>query len=236
MTDDKLQSIWNKGKQQEPTVDQVTINHVLEKAVRSGWSGMRVNVWIFLATLIGSEVFNIVNLAASVARPGWLVVHAALTGVTLVFFVFGLRVLRELRALDDPAASLTALVKRQLRFFHTTFEWWLWIWALTVWMVSFCLVVWVENEGGGYRVGHVVACAAVSVGLIFGSYALMRLGHYPMLRRSLAALHDLESQIADQTVRAQSLQKYWVIGTVLLVIALTVAVAWTCKVWLSATP
>ena len=71
-------------------------------------------------------------------------------------------------------------MRRQLRFFHTTFEWWVWTWALTVWMVSFCIVVWVENEGGVYRVGHVVGFAAVSVGLILGSYALMRLGHYPM--------------------------------------------------------
>ena len=176
------------------------------------------------------------NLLASVSHPRWLVLHAALTGVTLGFFVFGLGVLRALRTLDDPAATLTTLVRRQLRFFHTTFEWWLVTWALTVWMVSFCIVVWVENEGGVYRVGHVVRYAAVSVGLILGSYALMRLGHYPMRRRSLAALHDLESQIADQTVRAQSHLKYWAIGTVLLVIALTASVAWTCNMWLSVTP
>ena len=69
---------------------------VLEKAVRSGWSGMRVNVWVFLAMLIVSEVFHIMNLLASVSHPGWLAVHAALTGVTLGFFVFGLGVLRAL--------------------------------------------------------------------------------------------------------------------------------------------
>lgn len=81
MIDDKLQSLWNKSKQQEPKMDQAAINHILEKAVRCGWSRMRINVWAFLAMLIGSEVFNIMNLAASAPHPGWLAVHAALTGV-----------------------------------------------------------------------------------------------------------------------------------------------------------
>jgi hypothetical protein len=173
---------------------------------------------------------------ASVHDFGWLAVHAGLAVVTLGFIVFGLRVLRELRTFDDPAMSLTAIVKRQLQFFHTTFEWWGWMWGFTVWMVSFCVVVWVENREGGYRINHIAEYVAVSACMIFGSYALLRLGHYPMVRRSLATLHDLESQTTEETRSVQSLRKYWVIGTALLVVALTVAVVWTFHIWLSATP
>lgn len=236
MTDDMLQSLWNKGKQQEPMMDQTAINAILEKSVTSGWYGMRVNAWVFLAMLMGSEIFHILNLAAARSRPGWLVVHALLAAVTLAFFIFGLRMLRELRVLSDPAVSLVTLVRRQLRFFHTTFEWWIWMWSLTVWMVSFCIVVWVENHDGGYRIGHVTEFAAVSAGMIFGSYALMRLGSYPMVRRTVAALQDLESQANEETRSVQSLRKYWVVGTFLLVVALAVAVVWTCQVWLSTMP
>jgi len=52
----------------------------------------------------------------------------------------------------------------------------------------------------------------------------------------LAALHDLESQLADRTQRVNAQRKYWVIGGALLVIALTCSVVWGIKVWLSATP
>ena len=236
MNDEQIQSLWNMGKQPEPKMDGTAINRILEKSVRCGWPMLRVNLWTFLVMLAGAEIFNVLNLAGSVSHPGWLAVHAGLTAVTLGFFVLGLRVLRELRTCADPDENVAGLVQKQLSFFHSTFEWWLWAWALTVWMVSFCIPVWLENQRGGYRIDHVVEFVAVSAGLIFGSYALFRLGHLTMVQRSLAALHDLESQITEHTERIEARRKYWMIGAVLLVVALTVVVVWTIKVWLSATP
>jgi hypothetical protein len=236
MNDEQIRSLWNKSTQGEPKMNVNAINRILDKSVRGGWFGLRVNVWTFLAMLAGAEIFNVLNLAGSVSHPGWLAAHAGLTVVTLGFFILGLRVLRELRTLADPDENVAGLVRKQLRFFHTTFEWWLWAWALTVWIVSFCIPVWLENRRGGYRIDHVIEFVAVSAGLIFGSYALFRLGHLPMVQRSLAALHDLEFQITEQTERIEARRKYWMIGAVLLVVALTVVVVWTIKVWLSATP
>jgi hypothetical protein len=236
MTSDKLQSIWNRGKQREPIMDQLTIDRILDKSAREGWSGIRINVWVFLVMLVVSELFHILNLAASFDRPAWLAVNAVLALVTLGFLLFGLRVQRELRELNDSAVSSATLVKRQLRFFHTTFEWWAWMWSITVWMMSYCVVVWIEDQGGGYRVGHITEFAAISACVILGSYALMRLGHYPMVRRSLATLQDLESQVVEETLRVESLRRYWVACAALLVIALAAIVAWTIKLWLSAAP
>jgi len=232
MNDEQIQSLWNQGKTQEPRMDVNAINRILGNSVRSGWSRLRLNLRTFLAMLVVAELFNVLNLAGSASHPGWLAVHAALTAVTLGFFVFGLRVLRELRTLDDPGASVAVLVRKQLHFFHTTFEGWLWAWALTIWVVVFCVTLWMENQRRAYHLDHVLEFAAVSAGLIFGSYALLRLGHTPMVQRSLAALHDLESQLTEQTERLEARRKYWVIGAVLLVIALTAVVMWTIRVWL----
>lgn len=236
MTDEQLQSLWEKSKQEEPKMNQVAINSVLAKSVRSGWSGLRINAWCFLAMLVVCEIFNLMNLAWSVSHPVWFAVHGVLTVAALGFAIFGIRVLRELQVLDDHNEGLVVLVRRQLRFFHTTFEWWLWAWALTVWMVSFCIPVWLENQRNGYRTEHVVEFVAVSAALVFGSYALFRIGHYPMVQRSLAALYDLEAQISDHTQRVQSYRKFWTIGAVVLFVAVLVAVVWTFTVWFSAMP
>jgi hypothetical protein len=236
MTDDKLESIWNRSGQQVPKLDQTGFHQILNSTARSGWWAIRVNLRVFLVMLIFCEVFHLLNLAGATSHPVWLAVHATLAAVTLGFFIFGLSVLRELRSIETPDEPLTTLVRRQLRFFHSSFEWWIWMWSLTIWMSSFCLVVWVENQGTGFQINHVTEYAAVSACVILGSYVLFRLGHYPMIRRALATLHDLESQTCEETQRVQSLRKYWVIGTALLVVALTVTVAWTVKLWLSATP
>ena len=159
MTSDKLQSIWNRGKQRGPIMDQLTIDRILDKSAREGWSGIRINVWVFLVMLVVSELFHILNLAALFDRPAWLAVNAVLALVTLGFLLFGLRVQRELRELDDSAVSLATLVKRQLRFFHTTFEWWAWMWSITVWMMSYCVVVWGKTrEAVPRRPHHRVRC------------------------------------------------------------------------------
>jgi len=234
MIDDELQSLWVKSKDEDPQMDQTAITRLLEQPVRRGWYGLRINVWCFLSMLMVSEVFNLMNLVWSVSRPVWFAVHGVLTGVACGFVVFGFHVLRELRMLDDPDESLAVLVRRQLRFFHTTFEWWLWAWALTVWMASFCIPVWLENQRNGYHIENVVEFVAVSAALIFGSYALFRMGHFSMVQRSLAALYDLEAQITDQTERVRSQRKYWTIGAVVLFVAVVVAVVWTFKIWLSA--
>ncbi len=236
MNDEQIQSLWNKGKQQELKLDGNMINRILEKSVRCGWPMLRVNLWTFLVMLAVAEIFNVLNLAGSVSHRGWLAVHAGLTVCTLGLFVLGLRVFRELRTLADPDENVALLVRKQLSFFHGTFEWWLWGWALTVWIFSFCVPVWLENQRGGYRIDNVIEFVAVSTGLTFGSYAIFRLGHLPMVQRALAALHDLESQITEQTERIEAQRKYWMIGVVLLFVALTVVVVWTIKVWLSATP
>jgi hypothetical protein len=193
-------------------------------------------VWVFVGLMAVAEVFNLMNLVEFASPPGWLAVHGALTALTLGFMIDGLRVLRELLGLDDPRESLSALVRRQLHFFHTTFEGWRWIAAVTAWVLSFSVSVWMENQGGDYRINQVVEFVAVSAGLIFGGYAVMRLGHYPMVQRSLAALHDLESQLAERTERVNAQRKYWVIAGLVPVIALTLSVIWGIKVWLSATP
>jgi len=232
MNDEQVQSLWNQGKRQEPRMDVNAINRILEKSVRSGWSRLRLNLRISLAVVAVAGLFNILNLAGSASHPGWLAVHASLAAATLGFFVFGLRVLRESRALDDASASVAVLVRKQLHFFHRTFEGWLWAWALMIWVLVFSVTVWMENQRGGYHLDHVVELVAVSAGLIFGSYALLRLGHTPMVHRSLAALHDLDSQLTEQTERLEARRKYWVIGAVLLVLALAAVVVWTIRLWL----
>ena len=146
-----------------------------------------------------------------------------------------MRELRNLRGLDESDQSVAVLVQRQLRFFHSTFEWWLWIASGATWMLSFSVVVWIEDQVDRYSIVAPVEFVAISAAVIFGGYALLRLGHYPMLQRTLAALHDLDSQITEQTQRVQAWRKYWIVATGVVVVLIAAAVVWTITVWIGAT-
>jgi hypothetical protein len=231
MNDDVIKSLWDLGRRQEPQMDPQEINNILKKSVRRGWPKLRLNVWIYGAMSAVGLIFNVLNFVGNLTNSPWVVVHLVLTVIALGFLALSMRVLRDLRGLDESNETVAVLVKRQLRFFHTTFEWWLWIASVVTWMLSFSVVVWIEDQVGRYSIVAPVEFIAVSAAVIFGSYALLRMGHYPMLQRTLAALHDLESQITEQTQRVQAWRKYWIIATGILVVLVTAAVVWTIAVW-----
>ena len=89
------------------------------------------------------------------------------------------------------------------------------------------------------RISVWVFVGLAAVAEVFNLMNLVGLASHPAwlaVHGVLAALHDLESQLADQTERVSAQRKYWVIGGVLLVVALTCSIVWGIKVWLSATP
>jgi len=232
MNDDLIKSLWEQSKQRETKMNSEGFEALLIKSVRTGWSRWRLAVWIYTGMLGLVLVFSALNIASNLANPPWLVVHVAVTGVTLGCLTLCSRVLRELKGLDDPNVALMVLLKRQLRFFHTTFEWWLWIGGVMAWMLSFSVTFWMEDQRGHYRINHAVEFAAVSAAMVFGMYALSRVMYRPIVQRTLAALEDLDAQATNQTRRVAAARKYWIIVTVVLVLALTASVAWAILAWL----
>ena len=234
MNDTVIKSLWDLGKRQEPQMDAREINDILRKSVRSGWPKLRLNVWVYSAMATVALIFSVLNVFGNLSHSPWNVVHLVLTIMILVFLALFMDVQRKLRGLDECDQSVAVLVKRQMRFFHSTFEWWLWVASVTTWVLSFSVVVWIEDQIGRYSIVAPVEFVAISAAVIFGGYALLRLGHYPMLQRTVAALHDLESQITEQTLRVQTWRKYWIIGTGILVVFIAAAVVWTIAVWIAA--
>jgi hypothetical protein len=235
MNNDLIKSLWDMGKRQESHMDAQEINDLLKKSVRRGWPQLRLNVGIYGIMAAVASIFSLLNFVGNLSNAPWNVVHLVLMVATLAFLALCMSVQRRVRGLDEPDQSVAVLVQRQMRFFHTTFEWWLWVASVTTWMLSFSVVVWIEDQVGRYRIVAPVEFVAVSAAVIFGGYALLRLGHHPMLQRTLAALHDLESQITEQTRKVQAWRKYWIIAAGILVVLVAATVVWTIGVWMAAT-
>jgi len=215
MNDTMIQTLWNEGKEKELKMSRQEIDGMLEKSVRRAWTDLRRMVWIYLAMMMATLVVSGMNIAGYASKPVWRGVNLGLVLLTAVFLVFGTHLLAEMRRLDDPKQGLIELVRRKLRFFRTKYQVWLGIVALAIWVLGFAVSLQLYNQDGHYRIKKdlfILGFAMVQLLLI---YLIVRVAHYPLIQRMLAALRDLETQATQETGRFEERQKYRVLIAVL---------------------
>ena len=208
MNDNLIQSLWNRGKEKEPKMSPQEIESILHKSVKRAWTDLRRLVWFYLAMMAATLVVNGMNIAVYRSNPPWLGAHVALTVLVLGFLGFGAHLIGEMRRLDNLAEGLGVLVRRQLRFFKTKYQVWLGIVTLAIWLLGFAVSLYLYNQDGQYRIHKDLFLAVFVVAQILITYVIVRVAHYPVSRRILAALRDVEAQAAEQTRSFEKSQKY----------------------------
>jgi len=211
MNNDLIQSLWNRGKAKEPKMSAQQIESILQKSVKRAWTDLRRLVWFYLAVMAAVLVFNGMNIAVYRSNPAWLGAHVALTLLVLGFLGFGVHLIGEMRRLDNPAEGLAVLVRRQLRFFRTQYQVWLGVVTLGIWLLGFAVSLYMYQQDGHYRIQPDWFLAVFVVAQLLITYVIVRVAHYPISRRILAALRDVEAQAAEQTRSFEKSQKYRVL-------------------------
>ena len=111
---------------------------------------------------------------------------------------------------------------------------WLWMIALTIAFLSFAVSTLADAGHGPYRINRPGVFLGVTLGQILFMYAILRIGHYPLVRESKAILSDLEDQVTTGTDRIKALKRTWrlwallfaVLGTILLIWGICRAMSW----------
>ncbi len=215
MNEDLIQSLWNKAKGKDPKMSTQEIDAILRRSVRRGWSELQRMVWFYLAVIAAILVVNGMNIAGYRSNPAWLTVHIALTFLAVGFLGFGVHVMGEMRRLENLAESLAELVRRQLHFFKTKYQIWLGLVSVGIWMLGFAVSLYLYNQNGHYRIHKDLFLAFFTIAQLLIIYVLVRVAHYPLLQRVLAALHDVEAQSVEQTQSFDKSRKYRVLIGVL---------------------
>jgi hypothetical protein len=215
MNDKLIQTLWNEGKGKEPKMSKQEIEGILHKSVKRGWTDLRRMVWFYLAMMAAILVVSGMNIAVYASNPTWLGVHLGLTLLTVGFLAFGTHLLTEMRRLDDPAQELTELVRRKLRFFRTKYQAWLGVVALAIWILGFAVSLYMYNQDGHYRIKKDLFILCFAVAQLIMIYVIVRIAHYPLAQRMLAALRDVEAQATEATQRFERSQKYRVLIAIL---------------------
>jgi len=218
MNNDPIQSLWNRGKGKEPKMSIPQIESILQKSVKRAWTDLRRLVWFYLAVMASVLVVTGMNIAVYRSNAAWLSVHVALSMIVIGFLGFGVHLIGEMRRLDNLAEGLAVLVRRQLRFFKTQYQVWMGVVTLGIWLLGFAVSLYMYHQDGHYRIHPDLFLAVFVVAQIMITYVIVRVAHYPISRRILAALRDVEAQATEQTRSFEQSQKYRILMYALAVI------------------
>jgi hypothetical protein len=231
MSQDPIQELWSRGKEAEVPMTRQELVELLRLEVRRARWLFPMHLWFYLAFLAAVLWVDVANLLVYRTNPVLLAVQAAVTALTMGFLVYTGFVLREARALARLDDDLASIVRRRLRFFERQYGAWLWLAAASVALASWAVSTLVDSAGGQYRINRPVTFAATLLGQILVVYAALRVAHQPFLAGSRAVLHDLESQVLDETLALPERRARWRriravgIGVLLVLLLLGIAVA-----------
>jgi hypothetical protein len=217
-----------RGEETEVPLTHEELVQLLRPDVRRMRSLFPMHLWIFVVFLAAVLVVDVANLYGYWRNPTLLAVQAAVTVLTLAFLVYTGFVLREARRLERLDDDLVSIVRRRLRFFQTRYGVWLWLAAASVSLASWAVSTFVDNASGEYPINRPDIVVATLLGQIILVYAALRIVHRPFLVESRAVLHDLQSQVLDETTALPERRARWkrsqlvwtVVGAILLLLGI----------------
>lgn len=224
MTEDIIQKIWDKGKSLRREMSVQEIEGALRPHARRQSFTIRMNVWIWLVILLGTLVIGALNIEGYSNNPTMLMLQIGLTLLAVVFGIYGIHLLREIRIIDRADESMVVMLKRLLRLYRTKFEIWNLMMSATLVILTFAVCSYVDNDAGHYRINRVEIFIIFSVLQFAFMYAVNKIGQHPLRKEMRIIISDLEACAIDGTQTIATLRRRWrmwatiffIIGTILL--------------------
>lgn len=218
MNGDWISTLWQKSKEKEPRMSAQEIDGILRRSTTSGWTELRRMVWFYLSIMAAILVMSGMNLAEYRANPAWVIALVGLITLSLGFLAFGAHLISDMRRLENPAEELITLVRRQLCFLRTTYQLWLGVVAVAIWLLGFTISLYLYAEDGRYAIHKDLFLAVFAVGQWLAIYAIVRIAHHPMMRRIQVVLEDLEAQAVEATSAFDKGRTYRIFVSILAVL------------------
>jgi len=228
MSEDRIDELWARARAKESVMSHAEIESLLRPGVRRSWIQVEMFVWIYLIVLAVTIAIGAVNVYGYRSNPVMLAVQVGVTVAALVFTVYGIHLLRQIRVTARSTASLLEQVHQRLRLYRGKYEIWLWMIALTALLLIHGVNTWVDNVGGVYRINQPFVFWGTQVAILLFIYGVTRAGLSPAVHQMKAALHDLEAQAMEQTPRIEDMRRrarrWYVLFAILCTISLLLGI------------
>ena len=175
---------------------------------RTTWT-LKLYIWMYLAMLLTTLMLQGANLVGYRSNPTMLTVQALVAAAAATLTAFGIHLVGRVAALERMDRSLAEVVRERLTFLRGRYRAWLWACASTLLLLSWALTSWIDNADGTYRINKPWFFTGMMTVMFFGSYAVLRAAHVPLLRELRAVAEDLEAQLIGQTASIDRFKVRW---------------------------
>jgi len=209
MTKDIIQDIWEKGKSPKKEINMQEIEQAMRPGIRRQNFTFKLFIWIWLIIIFSTMVLNGMNIAGYAVNPSMLIAQITLTLVTLIFAIYGIKLLNELSIIERGEESLIAVLKRRLKFYRSKYEIWNLMMAAMIPVLSFAINTFIDNQNGIYRINQPIVFFGVTLMQFIFCYLILKVAQYPVLKEIKIFLSDLESQVVEGTQKLVEMKKHW---------------------------
>jgi len=217
MMSDFLFKLWERGKKMEAKAPAIAFDQMAKKGVDKFTFNLYLFLYLYLAALGVVIVLECINLELYRSNTLLEAVHIGLIGMALIFSVYGVFLLYELRTMRKMDADISTLIRTRLRFYRTRYEIWLIMISVTVLLLSLAINMNVDIMDGTYRINKPFFFIGTMIVTFAFCYGMMKIALYPTVRELKAFLSDLDAQVRDETAKIQSLKNKWRLWAILLV-------------------
>ena len=168
---------WEKEKHipERNRLDRTMITEYLKKKVsRDSWA-FNFSLVFYLSVILACIVLLSMNLYGYRNNPVMLFVESGLLVLSLIFLVYGFFILIRIREINNFSNYLQKLLQLKIKFLRFYYELLLIMTAAVVWILSFALNSFIDNQGGFYRINNIGFFVIISLVMLIFIYGVQKL-------------------------------------------------------------
>jgi hypothetical protein len=210
MKKDGLIQIWKEGSARlfsDKKTDKEMITQYLNERTLKGNRSIRFNILFYGLFQIASIILISMNLAAYLNNTVIIKTLISMLVLSIGILVFGMDVYRRFREINNYSESLKIVIEKQLNFYRRPYEFWLILASVSVIILIINLNLYVDNDGGTYKIYNKLRFAGITFGTFLFIYGALKATSILGLRKLKAYLSDLQVGTLDQSKQMERNQK-----------------------------
>ena len=176
-------------------------------------------IFYFLFQLAGFSLVS-TNLFGYRENPIIFPVLIVMLIATLFFLLYGIYLYIRFREINKFSDSILNMINKQLHFFKTLYEVWLWFMAISNLVIIFNLGLLVDYTDGTYRIYNKEVFIIVNIAVLIFIYLSQKASSIFFTGKLKANLKDLKAGALEESIRLEKrikkLKWIWIVVFILL--------------------
>ena len=222
MEKDELLDIWKKGNEklfENQKINKIMITKYLNEKTLKTSRYFNFNIIFYWFIQLVNIILLSMNLVGYLKNTTifWVLIPQLI--ISLGILLYGIIIYYKFREINNYSDTLLNMINKQLKYFKTNYEIWLFITSLSVLILLFNVNIMVDYDGGRYPINNKLLYIGTNIFVFLFIYGTQKAASFVKLKALKAYMTDLQNGILDKSIEIEKNKKKYVwIGVVLVLI------------------